>query len=1221
MSAPLVIEHHLNGASGAATLTIASELMKNYVAASAIDAQQHLEVAQSASGDFIAFSIDDKGRLRVILRDPGGPTGYRQIDLGGPLGEGLVTQAFAVSQARDGTLTLAVAVGETRESPAALYIAGPIPNDLPMDSADLSRRWVRRDDPRGAAPVVRILIGTDDDRAGSPLIVVATRVAGVITYSLVDSDTKDPKGSWSPLPPPEDATELLDLDIGATILGRGIYTLYRVGAVTRLVFTSLPNPRTGNTFNIPLTPPPGAAVLASLPDPNDPKLSTLFVGGSGLHFFSSQNQRRDAQAAEIAGAEALPRVHELVVRQGAEVVAVWALDDAGVLSYVAGTHGDGGALQWTPPLKLRSDVAQIAALRNVISHANEVFIVDADSSLAYLVEDPGTSVLTETDLPLFSTGETLEIDTYTTHISLRGANLMPLPNANLLVNASKRTLTIINGRAHVIDDDPAEPVRVTTDFAGNVTIIQRVTTISTPSFRLRADFIDGAIDVDPAAKLMAGLRRVQSGDDLANAPTQDGKPLVTRQVDRATLDGAASAVKRLTDLADQVPAGGDDGSTQLLPGRTALGARLRAAGRDPHYCWGVTFGDQGARYIEGDTARDLQHGRRSFFAFAGDVLHALQSGLEEVRHFVVQLVDDALEFIVEIGGTLVKFVIEALEQVYLVIHWVLEKTLGIDLDRFIAWLGHLFGWDAIVATHRVLTNVTLAAADFIGANIAEAERAVTELFGELRRELPKLVGQSSPVGNRSTLAEYDDPRPAAPPRSQEADAFQRHSPAAHFGSYQLMHGGVARSVAPLVPVDPFEDLVNNVLEPLLGDVSKTLQSVVTDLLDLLRPGTATANELLAHLRIDVVSGVLKTIEDLVEGLLRVAADLLGVLRSTLDEPLEIPLLSGLYQRFVGEPFTLLRGLSLLIAVPTTLIIRLATGRAPFADGTFGLDGAGAARLFAAERAGGRGLLAAGDSGGRVGTLLVAAEPPPGEKPSIGELALSGVEGISFSASQLLAGLVGALVALDRGSDLEPIEGDTPEDLRNKVVQLERIEGGILLLNKIQVAATFINVGFGYPFFASEATKRMSLGVWALSVVDLLLNVPLLVAPRVVQGRNPSEETLAKFNGRLAVANRIVGGYQLLETIADLPLYTWIFAVELAESKDDEEIPWYIEKLIQNWLAAGGNGANGVSRFIPPSPTALEVLAVGSGLQGIAGVLNGIRLLARDLPNDILHLNF
>lgn len=1236
------------------TLTVSAELMQNNAASRAVDATHPIRVAQDLDGEPIIFSVGtadvDTGAdsFYVITRQPNSDTGWQQVDLSAGLGTDLKVNAFAVSQAKTGAITLALAVeSATEPGVSRLYITAALANDpTQVDWSNFTPQWVPRPSTQGSLTVKEILLGTSDDQTGPPTIVVSTAQTGQDdSYWLVDGNTShtDAASLWKQYHLPENTRDLIDLAVGSLPFpyGRGIYTLYGVGSDLTLAFNTLiPNPF-GKTYAIDLTAPPGARVLC--PAANSNGYSDLYVAGDGLYVFPSGRQTSGATAATIADAQTtagMRGLEELLVATDDEHVSSWTKGNQEVLLYVTGSRG--ADPQWSYPLSLRSNVAQIAALRNRVKQANEIFIVDGNNNLAYLWQDPATTLWQETDIPLPDTGKVQTFNSYTTFINFADQDGNPITDEPVNLTASGWTYVTVNGAFYELGPDP---VTVATDVQGNLTIVNKVTSIATPFFHLQANFFEQVVDVNPAAKIQYGLGQIQSGDDLKNVPTQDGKPLLTQEVDDDTLDSVAQGVQQLIVLTNTLPVDSTtpaDGFTasaiqnpvQAAP--TVSHVSVRAAGDTPRnrirtahlpagYCWGMTFEKGRVRYHEGALARSRFLSRLSGAnpsasqlqgaadnlslnsvntatlsisdpfdavpAIAGDVFESLSSGLEEAGSFLIQTAGEVIEFIINLGDRVVKFTLDTVEQVLKAIDWLFQTIYVLLLD-FLRWLGLLFNWDDILATQRVFANVTNQTINMLESKLASAESAVNNFFATLKQQAQQHLTPLADDTGSLNLKDVSSSVPASVTgAAKTALDFLSGSPGGNFGSFQLLYSGMLNaSTKGEEASDEIKNFIDKVLTPAVENIPQAVFDIIESLQQGFTAGTLTVNDVIKTVAADAAIAMIDTLHDIAVGLLELLAELLRDFRAILNDEINVPFLTAFYEWATGSKFTLLNGITLLFAIPATTFYKLVANAAPFADGTYGLDTDGYQKLFATLTGG-----TAAPAAAPVADLEMAAVDAPVAAPrteaaasssetdavSQAALAYSQAGGGLYIGTQMANGALNAIAALS-------------SDMDSKLRSLMKFH---LVLNGVYVASSFpVEVG-------EKIADDLEAGVWALDVLGLAFDLVCYKASQSYQ------EQIEKF----------IGGYEVIEGVVDLILYSVTLGFEVNEENNDQK-GWDGVKYVQNVLFSVACALYGVANLDKNMETKALELGLASGFNVIAGIVHIPRLI-NDINESQPHNNF
>jgi hypothetical protein len=960
------IEMSMDTASGAESikLTASSELMENYATGSVIDGKSKHSVAvvQDANGSPMTLSISSDKALFIIMRSwqPNHPTGWQQFDLTTALGKELEVQAFGVGQEPGGDFTIAVALrGKKETDPTLFYVTKALSNDpKKTDWANFRDQWRERE--KKAAPVKRILVGNDqilqDGQKRGPLVIAMTEENNQAQYYRVNADVTTP-GWWKPLELAFNAPDVLDIAIGKGFDGDGYYTLASQVGGKAMNFTSLPDSG-GRVIHVRLPVPPGAAALAVLPE-DDKGLTGLYVAGDGLYHIPASEQENGKKVTTIAAAKDAPGLKGLFVREDSDRVAIWALDKGNRMQYVSGKKesqaGDstrfGIPKKWELPIVLRRDVAEIAPIRNGQKKTNDLVVIERNKTLAHLTQDPTNSIWNQRDIPLQDTGKLQTFNCYTTQINLRKQDDTPITNQAFKLTASEWCEVLINGVSHMIDSQNA--VEVKTDVQGNITFLNKVSTISTPIFNL-----SGCPEpINPAFKIKEGLKKIKTADDLKKAERQNGKAVVDpSRVKEGDWEKAADGINNLNKVCDKLPPNGSTSRNYL----SSVSAEELPPG-----CWGMSFGEGGAmQYYEGDAAlammqealsaidnpaiqSDYDNWWNSILKAAGDVIEWIRNAVERAAQFIIEEIEEAgkrvWQFVVKIGNEAFRFVIECLGHAYNIFNWLLEKTLGLNLNDIKEWLGFIFAWEDILVTHKVMKNVARETLKYGESQIEYLKKEVDRFFDELIKmaENIKPVGGERGGANLRAESRIENVNSKLPENGRKSLEFMTKGPGGNFGSYQLLHGGVLKAnVSPGVASSSNElgQFFKKVLEPFLTGITETVTGLSNELKEIFEKGNLTPDEIIRRLSSAAIVGIFKTLKGVVIGILNAFQELLKGIREILDYDLQIPFLSAFFEKITGcKKLTLLEGLMLLFAIPATVGYKVLTGKAPFSAGTGGLD--------------------------------------------------------------------------------------------------------------------------------------------------------------------------------------------------------------------------------------------------------------------------------------------
>ena len=167
------------------------------------------------------------------------------------------------------------------------------------------------------------------------------------------------------------------------------------------------------------------------------------------------------------------------------------------------------------------------------------------------------------------------------------------------------------------------------------------------------------------------------------------------------------------------------------------------------------------------------------------------------------------------------------------------------------------------------------------------------------------------------------------------------SPGGNWSNYQILHSGTLAWSVPLTLSSPLDLFVKDVLAPTVSALVKDIKTLYDDL-SAYHSRKLTLNQLLRKLGTDFLMVLLDTMETLVRGLLKFAAELIAIARDLLNRKVaDIPFIGGFVSWLFededapGTGPTFLDGFALVAAIPATIGFKLLTGKSPF-DTSIGL---------------------------------------------------------------------------------------------------------------------------------------------------------------------------------------------------------------------------------------------------------------------------------------------
>lgn len=317
----------------------------------------------------------------------------------------------------------------------------------------------------------------------------------------------------------------------------------------------------------------------------------------------------------------------------------------------------------------------------------------------------------------------------------------------------------------------------------------------------------------------------------------------------------------------------------------------------------------------------LRIGRR-FFRGIGD---ALKNATKVTFGFV----KNVLNAFVEVAGQIVKFVLDTIEVVAEFVQAVVEKVVK-SIKQFIEFLRFLFNWEDILKTQRFMVKSVNNAFDSAAEFVAAAKQPVSNTVNHLQDKvedgidnlirslgvdptedpagsglpeaaewfLNKFIGGSKSSDNDKTLTSSSDTTLTAGSSLQQG--FQHLLQALKEAA--LVGVEIADGV-----IDTIETFISNPTRPELALVA---------ILDTIK---------------DVGVGILEVGEQIMLGLLDIVVGVIKLFQDILNKEIRIPLISNLFELIGAGKLTVLNVITLLIAIPTTVMSKLIFGERPFKE--------------------------------------------------------------------------------------------------------------------------------------------------------------------------------------------------------------------------------------------------------------------------------------------------
>jgi hypothetical protein len=957
-------------------ITCESELMKNQKHADVMAPDLAFEALQTPEGNALFFSIGTDHVLYVTRELPSSQTGWNRLDLSTVLsapngGQKISAKSFALSQNAQTLafdITLVVNIGN---GPDALYVSLNHANTsadwakgVPWTLVPFDATGIQAPSPLTIADVYLMNIPCTDGSGSPPvenLMVDIMRAPGT-SSKLLDryyiTPGVSPRWNRHALPADIDAGSIYScLGYRTDDYVPGIYTFGTIGVEKEAQLIFVPQ---FNAFNprVPpnsarLTLPAAATAISSALDSTG--TTNLFVAATaGLYVFTPDNQHDGATPTLIVqppnidnNANGFAGTSALAASTIGLRTVVWALNAQGNLLYVsclAGSEATPSA--WSTPITIVSGVEGFAFYLNTNAANNILFAHLSGQLLVQLTQDPmtGNWVQRSITLPATKIDDMLEYNSYTSHITITDDNTVAQPNIAMTITSTSPVTVYVNGIYHVLTHNV--PINVTSDATGTVTAVQETQDLTAVHFKVT---IPGnppiVFDVDPLSNAMQKLSQVQSRDDLEKIQIKnsDGtsRSLVPDTVLAGDKTAAADSIKQLIQIKGTLPADGSVPTTS--PAITVAASRLSstASSLHPLPAWGVSFSEDGFKYHEGDDA--IQNlGIRArvntasikatasseadpIMIAAGDLFHYLKKEWSSVDKVLIEKASDLYHFVCHIAGEVYEAVLNCVSAVAGAIEFVFNK-IKVAFEDLIAWIGFLFEWDDIITTHNVVKNIMKQYAKKAIDSLDTLEATIDNTFISIEDHVNAWAGVTDPGETIGTQ------------QQGSSNATGNNSPQNHWALHHMKNGISIAQTDYVAPdngssvldglISDLEGLVENEKDYILTTVAQIKEQVIDQF------ATLTPVEIMKRIMGIAADLLLKTARNILVKVADIVKIMAKGVFTMLDAPINIPILSSMYNDITGNQLSFLDLVCLIGAIPATIMYKLLreAGEAPFPKG-------------------------------------------------------------------------------------------------------------------------------------------------------------------------------------------------------------------------------------------------------------------------------------------------
>lgn len=1056
---------------------VSSEMMQNYKQTAIMSPEKKFEALQTDSGNSLLFSIGTDNVFYVTQESIGHDTGWQKTDLSSaiisksfPGLQNVTCKTFDVDQnVVDGTIGMALVVNNGTSDSLLLCLG----NSSTDTSWLANPKWTQYPFDNPTKPVTIAGVFMSETKNNTQYIVADILRDPASAEKLISRYYISPTST--PVWQVHDVTIDLEADTYSSCLGRqyltnsphqptidGLYTLGQVVGNGQLTFQPL-----YNVFNpaIPASPArlqlPGGLVGEAMASCRKPDMSTdLYVcSNGGLYYFASSNQNDGATAVLLFQNPIFKGAKTIVASQDDQLTIVWGINSDNQIFYTTCPIGNetSNPTAWSYPLPIVSNVDLFSPYINRVDSSNTFFAV-ADNTLFKLIKSStnGTWQQQSITLPSVDQADTQKYPSYTTRLTVTDDSDQPVPNTSITITSDTRTGVYINHLYYVVSP---QGIDVNTDEFGTITIVEWVDSLNGTKLNFSGTAMS-PVTHNPMDKSFNKLAALNTSTDLKNASytIDDGKnppvtqPLVAPNTSAQDLNAVAASNANLSKVYSQLSAP-SSGSPVLLAALTVPQKQIQLSGWD------------------------------AFLVDAGDLFRWLESGIEAIISVVEDIASGIWHFVAEIAGKVFACVLDVVEKVVEAAIWVFDqiKTAVEDIIKFVQYL---FSWSDIITTHRVMKNVIIQFTQHNINNLQKYRTDISNAFKSIQSSIDSWAG----------IPDFDQ-TPGSTTNYKNQLSGQNDAPA-NLGAHHFQ--GNARQASGNVTAASIGSDIFNDLMTLLQNEENTLtgayNAIKTDIID--QFDTLSLSDIIKKFAAIIADTLLQTAENVILAAIDVFITLVSGTMALLNAPLNIPVISWLYEEITGDQLSFLDLICLVAAIPATILYKIAasvagqSGAAPFDKNdafTKGLIGASSfEQMQALFYTGGAPVL-------RTSSAMVLTEgasvSTTANTPVLDESKLK-----IFGFVTGLFAFGGSLVlivtsALQRVLALSPFP--IPDNFKKVVALISGIGNVAYVSPNI---ATFINVA------TDNWYQQLNNALTGISIIKGFVNIPISVASNPVFGK-------------------------------------------------------------------------------------------------------------------------
>ncbi|KAI7763106.1 hypothetical protein LZL87_013608 [Fusarium oxysporum] len=914
-----------------AVITSSTELMLNYVQGELVNPQGKFRALQTANGTALLFAIDSLGVLNVIEETVAQTqTGWRATDLSTKIinekfSSGAKAVHFDVGQSVMNNHSISLAMSIRSNGSDNLFLSL-------TNSPSSTSQWISKPEWRSfpfdaqnrpsSIQITNIYI-SETDQQQQYIMVDILRIPGS-ELKATSRYILDPFSTTGVYWVPHTLPFEVEQGTYQSCLGRvpgafvdGIYTAGAVKGVAQLSYVPLFN-SSGSAAPMPTRLPlPNKALATAIASARyGDESSSLYgttdfyaISDSTLYRWNPNQQLRDSTVGTaLLTSPVFAGTDTLIALIHNEITTIFGKNASDAVYYTS-CHINHLAepMCWSAPVPVLYGIERITSLINLKDGGNTVFAAGGNK-IEKLTQATNTEsklwhaqpIILEASLQ----SKPMSFNSYTTTINVKGLDGQLLAEGELSLATEAHTPVYINGLYYILS---TTPVTVPVDVSGQVIIIQATDSIVGATISIKLGEAEHV--VNPMAISFDKLAKLSTKDALKNAQIRTNTvaggvmgssgtdSLVSSSVSDSDLEATAKNMKLLTDTYKVNRARAHQSSLDMtapVTSRMVVSKGSKVSG----------FGDSIAIAI-------------------GDLFNWLKTGVEKVVDFVKNAATGLWEFIVNIGNDIYRAVLDTIDAVVGAVEWVFDK-IKTGVSKVLRYLEFLFDWDDIRRTKQVAHNLVKYCLVDMVSGIKTAKGELDECIGEAQ----KAVAEWSGIKDWSGLGDAA----SKPPSGNAVDTTKSETSGSQMMVGHLKNQADNITIQGSMPEPSLvQGLVDDMIAALEAEGMVFLRAF-GQLQDLAKDfSTLSLEDILKRLVGILAEGVLGTTKVVVDAILDVLHRLAGTVVEMLDTKIHIPIISDILN-LIGIPDISFLDLFLWVgAAGITIVYKIGTGEAPFAD--------------------------------------------------------------------------------------------------------------------------------------------------------------------------------------------------------------------------------------------------------------------------------------------------